>query len=176
MPMTKKNVLLLVLAGILVGMLLLIGSSVALQNTNTTEFCISCHEMEQTVYQEYLNSPHYNNRTGAGAGCPDCHVPKALGPKLVRKLMAVNDLYHSLKGTIDTAEKFEERRELLAERVWDRMKSSDSQACRECHSSKRMDPKKQSRRAQEKMHKGLNEGKTCIDCHKGIAHNLPDDD
>ena len=31
----------------------------------------------------------------------------------------------------------------------------------------------QSRRAQEKMKEGLERGKTCIECHKGVAHKLP---
>jgi hypothetical protein len=33
-----------------------------------------------------------------------------------------------------------------------------------------MDFHKQSRRAREKMEQGLRDGKTCIDCHKGIAN------
>ncbi|MBT7769407.1 MAG: hypothetical protein HN705_05445, partial [Rhodospirillales bacterium] len=44
-----------------------------------------------------------------------------------------------------------------------------------CHSYEAMDFHKQSRRAQEKMQKGIKEGKTCIECHKGVAHKLPDD-
>ena len=172
--MQRKRILALIFIGCFIGVLLSLGSSVALDETNTTEFCISCHEMEQTVYQEYLRSPHYSNRSGVGAGCPDCHVPNTLGAKLIRKLMAANDIYHSLKGTIDTPEKFESRRAALAQRVWDRMKKSDSQTCRGCHSTKRMDPHKQSRRARDKMQKGINAGKTCIDCHQGVAHTLPD--
>ena len=34
---------------------------------------------------------------------------------------------------------------------------------------------KQGRRAAKKMREGMDEGKTCIDCHKGIAHKLPKD-
>nr|WP_275096365.1 NapC/NirT family cytochrome c [Sedimenticola hydrogenitrophicus] len=39
-----------------------------------------------------------------------------------------------------------------------------------------MDFHKQSRRAWEKMEQGLRDGKTCIDCHKGIAHKKPCED
>ncbi|WP_260291855.1 NapC/NirT family cytochrome c [Sedimenticola hydrogenitrophicus] len=35
---------------------------------------------------------------------------------------------------------------------------------------------KQSRRAREKLEQGLRDGKTCIDCHKGIAHKKPRED
>jgi nitrate/TMAO reductase-like tetraheme cytochrome c subunit len=37
-----------------------------------------------------------------------------------------------------------------------------------------MDFHEQTRRAQEKMQEGLKKGKTCITCHKGIAHQLPE--
>jgi len=36
-----------------------------------------------------------------------------------------------------------------------------------------MDYTKQQRRAMKNHIKGFDEGKTCIDCHKGIAHELP---
>ena len=36
-----------------------------------------------------------------------------------------------------------------------------------------MDPHKQNPRASAAMEKGRAAGKTCIDCHKGIAHLLP---
>lgn len=162
--------------GIFVGAFLVAGSIATIEYTNTTSFCISCHEMEQTVYQEFLKSPHYKNASGVVAGCADCHVPREWGPKLVRKIRATNDLYHKLLGSISTPEKFEEKRLELAERVWARMESNDSRECRNCHNQNRMDFHKQTRRAQEKMESGLKEGKTCIQCHKGIAHTKPDDD
>ena len=37
-----------------------------------------------------------------------------------------------------------------------------------------MDFTEQGRRAVTQHSEGLEEGKTCIDCHKGIAHQLPD--
>jgi cytochrome c-type protein NapC len=37
-----------------------------------------------------------------------------------------------------------------------------------------MDYSKQSKRAMEQHIKGDDEKKTCIECHKGIAHKLPD--
>jgi nitrate/TMAO reductase-like tetraheme cytochrome c subunit len=38
-----------------------------------------------------------------------------------------------------------------------------------------MDFHRQDRRAAEKMEPAMEQGKTCIECHKGIAHNLPAD-
>lgn len=144
--------------------------------TNRTEFCISCHEMEHTVYQEYRKSAHYKNASGVTAGCADCHVPRQLGPKLIRKVKATKEIYHTLIGTISTPEKFEEKRLELAERVWAEMEANDSQACRNCHDQNRMDFHKQSRRSREKMEPAFQKGKTCIACHKGIAHTNPEDE
>lgn len=149
------------------------GFNTFMEHTNTMEFCISCHEMRSTVYVEYQKSPHYNNRSGVRATCPDCHVPKEWIPKLKRKIQATNELFHHFRGTIDTTEKFNNKREEMAEHVWAGMKANDSHECRNCHSWEAMDPHKQTPRAREKMEEGRKEGKTCIDCHKGIAHTLP---
>jgi cytochrome c-type protein NapC len=95
-----------------------------------------------------------------------------------RKIKATNELYHKIVGTIDTPEKFEAKRLIMAERVWAEMKENNSQECRNCHSYEAMHWEKQSRRSSEKMQEGLKQGETCIDCHKGIAHKRPvsDDD
>ncbi len=163
-----------VLAG-LIGILLWSGFSAALELTNQESFCISCHEMHNTVYQEYQQSPHFKTLSGVTASCPDCHVPQPLLPKLVRKLQASNDLYHSLVGTIDTPEKFEARRKVLAERVWASMKETDSRECRACHTLARMDLEGQDKRTRKKhgAERMASRDETCIDCHKGIAHQLP---
>ncbi|HRE18510.1 MAG TPA: NapC/NirT family cytochrome c, partial [Rhodocyclaceae bacterium] len=50
------------------------GFNTAMEWTNREEFCISCHEMKDNVYQEYRNTIHYSNRSGVRATCPDCHV------------------------------------------------------------------------------------------------------
>ncbi|MCP4933027.1 MAG: Denitrification system component NirT [bacterium] len=149
------------------------GFNTAMEYTNSMEFCISCHEMRSTVYEEYKKTVHFKNPSGVPAICSDCHVPKAWTPKLIRKIQATNELYHKAMGTISTPEKFEAKRLELAERVWASMKASDSRECRNCHSYGSMDFHKQSRRGAEKMQEGLKEGKTCIECHKGIAHKLP---
>lgn len=141
-----------------------------IQNTSTTEFCISCHEMESTVYQEYKKSTHYVNQSGVRAGCADCHIPHSWDETLVRKVKAAKDVYHHLLGTVDTVEKFESKRLEMAQRVWDSMQASDSRECRNCHLFAAMDLEKQKLRANKQHQNALKDGKTCIDCHKGIAH------
>ena len=149
------------------------GFNTVLEATNTEEFCISCHEMKTTVYEEYRLTNHALSRSGVRATCPDCHVPKPFVPKMIAKIRASKDVYHNLLGTIDTTEKFNARRLEMAEAVWTRMKETDSRECRNCHDDQSFDYMKQSRRAATLHQEGLNDGKTCIDCHKGIAHRLP---
>jgi nitrate/TMAO reductase-like tetraheme cytochrome c subunit len=62
----------------------------------------------------------------------------------------------------------------LASHEWERLKANDSLECRNCHSADSMDISKQSQRAANAHQRSLFPGgKTCIDCHKGIAHHLP---
>ncbi len=149
------------------------GFNWALEMTNTERFCISCHEMEENVFKEYRNTIHYQNRTGVRATCPDCHVPKEWGPKMIRKIKASREVYGKIMGTIDTPEKFAHERTRLAQNEWGRMKANNSQECRNCHNYEYFDYSVQGRRSNQMHQAGLAEGKTCIDCHKGIAHSLP---
>jgi len=163
----------LLMAGFVSGIIFWGGFNTAMEATNTEAFCISCHEMKDNVYQEYKDTVHYTNRTGVRATCPDCHVPKPWIHKMVRKIQASNELFHKALGTIDTAEKFEEKRLKLAQNVWRSMEKTDSRECRNCHDYESMDFVEQQRRAVTSHSTGLEEGKTCINCHKGIAHSLP---
>jgi len=147
----------------------------ALEETNNMEFCISCHEMKENVYQEYRQTIHYRNRTGVRATCPDCHVPREWEHMLVRKIQATHELLYKILGSIDTPEKFEARRLTLASHVWQTMKNTDSRECRNCHNFIAMDISRQQSRSGTIHSLSQQRGKTCIDCHKGIAHHLPED-
>ena len=149
------------------------GFNTVMEWTNTEKFCISCHDMEENVYQEYRNTIHYTNRTGVRAICSDCHVPKEWVPKMIRKVQATRELYGKVMGTIDTPEKFEANRLRLAQNEWRRMKANDSQECRNCHGYEYFDYSVQGRRSNQMHQQAFAEGQTCIDCHKGIAHSLP---
>ncbi len=147
------------------------GFNTAMEATNTLEFCISCHEMEENVYEEYKPTIHFANRTGVQAGCPDCHVPDPWVHKIARKIQATNELYHKAMGTVDTPEKFNAERLDMAKRVWKTMKDTDSRECRNCHHFDNMKPEFQAPRARNQHLNAFKTGQTCIDCHKGIAHN-----
>lgn len=164
--------------GLIAGIIFWGGFNTAMEATNTLEFCISCHEMSDTVYEEYKTSVHYKNASGVRAICSDCHVPHSWVPKMVRKVQASKELWHKMLGSVDTPEKFEAKRLELATHVWDTMKATDSRECRNCHSFDAMAFEHQRARSREKMEPvvlgtDLSGGSTCIDCHKGIAHRLP---
>lgn len=172
-PSARWSVATLLIAGFVAGIIFWGGFNTAMEMTNTEKFCISCHEMRDFVYKEYQDSVHYNNSTGVRATCPDCHVPKEWIHKVVRKIQASNEVLHKVLGSIATKEKFEAKRLELAQHVWKAMKDTDSRECRNCHDYESMDYMEQARRASENHQRGFDQGMTCIDCHKGIAHSLP---
>jgi len=173
-PSSKYSLGFLILVIFTVSSIFWIGFHYSMDATNTEEFCISCHEMEKFVFEEYRQTIHYNNRTGVRATCPDCHVPKEWQHKIVRKIQSTNEMMHKILGSIDTPEKYEAKRLQLAERVWANMQKTDSRECRNCHGFQFMDFSKQGEDAADTHPDALDSDMTCIDCHKGIAHKLPE--
>ncbi len=173
-PSVKHSLLTLLSAGFVGGVIFWGGFNTVVEATNTETFCIGCHEMRDNVYEEYKKTIHYNNRTGVRAVCSDCHVPKEWGPKMLRKIQATREVYGKVMGTIDTREKFEAKRLTLAEREWKRMKANDSLECRNCHGLEGMAKEAQTATAWRRHQGAIKKGETCIDCHKGIAHNEPE--
>jgi cytochrome c-type protein NapC len=164
----------LTLGGFVAGVVFWGGFNTALEATNTERFCVSCHEMNANVFEELKGTIHYANRSGVRATCPDCHVPHKWTDKIARKMQASKEVWGHIFGTIDTREKFLGLRKTLAEHEWERMKANDSLECRNCHSAESMDLAKQNPRAAQAHERFLfTKEKTCIDCHKGIAHRLP---
>lgn len=160
--------------GFVAGVVFWGGFNTGMEVMNSEKFCISCHEMRDNVYQEYMDTVHYSNRTGVRAVCSDCHVPKEFVPKMIRKIKASKELYGKAMGIIDTPQKFDEHRLQMAKNEWARMEGNNSQECRNCHSFDYMDFTEQKTVAGKMHSMAIEEGKTCIDCHKGIAHKLPD--
>ncbi|HKK57567.1 NapC/NirT family cytochrome c [Marinobacter sp.] len=177
----KTKYLLFIPAGgfvMLVAGVILLGSfNYTMEATNSVAFCTSCHEMQAFVYPEYEQSSHFANQSGVRAGCSDCHVPKDWWGKVVRKTQAaLVEVPSWLTGKIDTAEKFEAHRRQMAESVWAKMRANNSANCRSCHSYDAMVLSMQDRYAKRRHSKEYREAtdKTCIDCHQGITHKLPE--
>jgi Nitrate/TMAO reductases, membrane-bound tetraheme cytochrome c subunit len=95
--------------------------------------------------------------TNTEAFCVSCHEMET-------------NVYEELTRTVH----FSNRSGVRASHEWARLKANDSLECRNCHSSVAMDLSKQTERAAEIHTRYLLSGRaTCIDCHKGIAHELP---
>ncbi|WP_392439344.1 NapC/NirT family cytochrome c [Edwardsiella piscicida] len=163
----------LVLLGIILGIALLAATFTVLHKTSSTEFCVSCHTMQQPL-AEYQGSVHFQNKPGIRAECADCHIPQQPLDFLKTKVLALKDVYGELTGKIDTPEKYQAHKLAMAQSVWDTMKANDSATCRSCHSYQAMDIIDQSAEARKQHPVAIKDGETCIDCHKGVAHILPD--
>jgi cytochrome c-type protein NapC len=173
-PSTRFALAFLTLGGFIAGIVFWGAFNTGLEVMNTETFCTGCHEMHDNVYQELKTTIHWSNRSGVRATCPDCHVPHDWVRKIARKMQASKEVWGKLFGTISTREKFLDKRLELAEHEWDRLKANDSLECRNCHNFASMDFTRQSPRAAQIHEHALGgAGKTCIDCHKGIAHRLP---
>jgi len=171
---SQYSLLALLVFGISIGIALWGGVNMAMEWTNRSEFCTSCHEMT-IPYEELKKTVHYKNRSGTTVNCSDCHVASSKTPtdylyKSLQKLFAARDIIGHITKVVDTPEKYEAHRLEMAKRVWDRMKSRDSKECRNCHSFATMDPDKQKSRSQIKHEEAQEDKITCIECHKGIAH------
>ena len=174
-PSTHLSLGFLAIGGFVCGVLFWGAFNTALELTNTEKFCTGCHEMRDNVYQELQRTIHFSNRSGVRATCPDCHVPHEWTDKIARKMQASKEVFAKIFGVISTRQKFLDHRLVLAEHEWARMKANDSLECRNCHSAVAMDFTKQTQRAANIHSKFLiTKERTCIDCHKGIAHELPD--
>jgi len=173
-PAVHLSLAFLTLGGFVAGVAFWGAFNTALEVANTEQFCIGCHEMRDNVYQELQGTIHWTNPAGVRATCPDCHVPHPWTLKIARKMAASKEIWGKFFGIIDTREKFLEVRPTLASHEWARMTANRSAECRNCHKPESMNLEKQSEQAAA-AHKAqlLTGEKTCIDCHKGIAHHLP---
>jgi cytochrome c-type protein NapC len=165
----------LTLGGFACGVIFWGGFNTAMEFTNTERFCISCHEMAANPYEELIRTVHFANRSGVRAICSDCHVPHGWTHTIARKMQASKEVWGHIFGTINTRQKFLDQRLRLAKHEWARLKANDSLECRNCHTAEAMDLTRQTVRAADIHTRYLLSGNaTCIDCHKGIAHDLPD--
>lgn len=154
-----------------VGALVLVGVySGTMHYTSTDEFCgVSCHEMSGPR-DSLAGTAHFSNSHGVSVGCSDCHIPREFVPKMIRKVEASREVWGHFTGLIDTPEKYAAHRPAMQKRELARIRANDSQECRNCHSLERMDFEAQDR-AVRRYHRGMEQrGKTCIDCHTGLAH------
>ncbi|MDO5679909.1 MAG: pentaheme c-type cytochrome TorC [Pelistega sp.] len=173
-PAAKIGLGVLVAGGFIAGALFWHMFNYGLEKTNEEQFCLSCHTMEDNLLPELQKTVHWQNRTGVRARCPDCHVPHEWTDKIARKMQASREVLAHVMGTIGTREKFKEHRIVLAQREWARFKANNSKECRNCHDYNSMDFSKMRVTSQMIMRSAAERNASCVDCHRGIAHSLPD--
>ncbi|UXI02318.1 pentaheme c-type cytochrome TorC [Photobacterium sp. TY1-4] len=161
------------LGGFIAGIIFWGGFNTTLELTNTEKFCISCHEMRDNVYEELQATVHWSNHSGVRATCPDCHVPHNWTDKIARKMQASKEVFGAIFGTINTREKFLEKRLELANHEWKRFAANGSLECKNCHNYDSMKWDQMSDLARMQMQQAAERDQSCLDCHKGIAHELP---
>jgi cytochrome c-type protein NapC len=122
---------------------------------------------------EYRNTIHYQNRTGVRATCPDCHVPKEWTHKMIRKIQAATKCCTKcwapstrLRSSTPSAPNWPAR---VGPHEEDRQPGVP-----QLPQLQYMDYAEQNKRSSATHQAAFTAGKTCIDCHKGIAHRLPE--
>lgn len=150
------------------------GVNTALHATSTNEFCYVCHSHEAFIKPEYEASSHFANASGVRADCKDCHLPHGFFELAIKKVIVSKDIIPEVMGKIDTQEKYDANRAYMAEKVWRQFKEDDSAYCKHCHSVESMDLEAQGRRTARRHTQAAERGQTCIDCHYGIVHELPE--
>ncbi len=173
-PAAKIGLGVLVAGGFIAGALFWHMFNLGMDKTNEEQFCLACHTMEDNLLPELQKTVHWQNRTGVRARCPDCHVPHEFTDKIARKMQASREVLAHVMGTIGTREKFKEHRIVLAQREWARFKANNSKECRNCHDYNSMDFSKMRVTSQMIMRSAAERDASCVDCHRGIAHALPD--
>jgi nitrate/TMAO reductase-like tetraheme cytochrome c subunit len=173
-PSPRWSLFALVAVGLVIGALGIIGTQVMVHVTGTDKFCgTACHSM-QWVATEHKQSIHGATRTGMGATCHDCHIPRDYPELLWYKAAAgTKDVIGEIRGIISTEEKFEQQRRRMAQEVWTEYRANDSRACRGCHEFT-ADVLAKQREMVRPIHTPVLDGRaTCIDCHTGVAHATP---
>ncbi|WP_394129378.1 NapC/NirT family cytochrome c [Shewanella maritima] len=177
-PSAKYSIIVLLLIGVVMGVVGYFATQQTLHATSTDDFCMTCHS-NHSLKDEVLASAHGGGRAGVTVQCQDCHLPHGPVDYLVKKIIVSKDLYGFL--TIDgfnTQEWLDENRKEQADLALKYFHATDSANCTHCHTRiYENQPEEMSRMAKRMHERNANqEGdkrKTCVDCHKGVAHPYP---
>ena len=173
-PSAKYSVFTIALIAVVMTLVGVFAFHESVEFSSSTEFCVSCHSMDEN-YNEYKNTIHFKNAAGVRAECRDCHIPEDNPIDFLKaKIGGLGDIYSEfISGDVDTPLKFEQHRQKMAEDVWQMMADTNSAPCKSCHTYEAMDHAKQSPAAAAAMTGAAAKKMNCIECHKGIAHQLP---
>ncbi len=163
----KKNLLLVLFIGFVVGLLFTIYTNKLLEYTSTDESCNMCH-VHPHVFDSWRLSTHYDNPSGFRAGCVDCHLPPKGEGYLPEKMKAAaRDIYGYLFK--DSADYNWELKSTLEEAKHHVFKVS----CLNCHHN--LFPLTLTKEGQDAhLYYSQNEDELrCINCHLHVGHYDP---
>jgi len=177
-PSVKYSVFTLIAVGIIVGVAGYFVTQQTLHATSTDEFCMTCHS-RHSLKDEVLASAHGNNRAGMVVQCQQCHIAQEPLNYLMKKIIVSKDIWGYL--TIDgfnTQEWLDANRREQADLALEYLRKIDSSTCRNCHNHVIDNPPESMKPIARRMHernyaKPEDERKTCVDCHRGVAHPYP---
>ncbi len=163
----RKNLLLVLFIGFVVGLLATIYTNKLLEYTSTNESCNMCH-VHPHVFDSWRLSTHYNNSSGFRARCVDCHLPpKGQGYLPEKMKAAARDVY----GLVfkDSADYNWELKSTLEEAKHHVFKVS----CLNCHHN--LFPLTLTKEGQDAhLYYTQNEDELrCINCHLNVGHYDP---
>ncbi len=163
----RKNLLLVLFFGFVIGLLISIYSYKLFEYTSTDESCNMCH-VHPHVFDSWRLSTHYNNPSGFRAGCVDCHLPpKGQGYVPEKIKAAARDIYGYLFK--DSADYNWEQKSTLEYAQHHVFKS----ACLNCHHN--LFPLTLTKEGQDAhLYYSQNEETLrCINCHLNVGHYDP---
>lgn len=143
LKLKNHNLLLLLSVGVLAGIILTVGTSTALNFTDTPEFCSTCHVMN-------IANESFSESTHAHLDCNDCHAPHdSFAKKIIFKTEAgFHDIYMNTFQSDKIPDVFHAN---------EKTKDVVQQNCISCHQSTMRDV---SHDAKE----------SCTDCHRYVPH------
>lgn len=177
-PSAKYSVLALLVVGIVIGAIGFFATQQTLHATSTNAFCMTCHA-GHSLEQEVLQSPHGANSAGIVVQCQQCHIPQEPFAYLMKKIVVSKDIigFMTIDG-FETQDWLETNRKQQAELARDFLRSIDSSTCQNCHNRIYENPSPEMKKMAVRMHamnfkKPADKRKTCVDCHRGVAHPYP---
>ena len=161
-----KKFLTLFLPGLILGVVLILGSNKILNITSTNDYCISCH-IHPMADASWKKSVHYDTRSGFRVSCVECHLPpKGHGYLWAKGKTGLRDLWS--KWTKDSASfNWEDRRRLEVARGY-----VYESSCIKCHEN--LFPAKLTKAGEDAHLYYIQTEKSpelnCINCHLNAGH------
>jgi len=139
------------------------------------DMSVGCGECHAYSFEEYKDSPHYDNDMGVRPGCVGCHEPHGLWEFLHFKFLYLNDgrvgksPFDSVSSSLIDIPEWEKLRIKQAASVREKMVDDRSEKCMVCHkiNSELWRKIKRHKSAIEQIEKGE---KSCIHCHYNLVH------